>query len=91
MAEVVLDAAPEVPLDEAFDQPPRLLPVAQLRRHPAAHTTAISSAKKQGHMISSRQVKNPHIVIAGFARFRLFTLMNSNLLKKTKSEIFRNI
>lgn len=43
MAEVVLDPAPEVPLDEAFDQTPRLLPVAQLRRHPATQTAAFST------------------------------------------------
>lgn len=43
MAEVVLDAAPEVPLDEAFDQTPRLLPVAQLRRHPATQTAVVST------------------------------------------------
>lgn len=43
MAEVVLYPAPEVPLDEAFDQPPRLLPVAQLRRDPDTQTEAFTT------------------------------------------------
>lgn len=34
MAEVLFKSAPEVLLDEAFHQPPRLFPVTQLCRHP---------------------------------------------------------
>lgn len=43
MAEVVLYPAPEVPLDEAFDQPPWLLPVAQLCRYPDTQTEGFTT------------------------------------------------